>query len=219
MNLVLHFPARRPKNLHMNFIPDNLYHIYNQGNNQQNIFFDKDDYLIFLREVRKLLLPHCEIVAYCLMPNHFHLMVYTDERVEVLIKQGGLMIDKLTNGMRKLLSGYARIYNKKYSRTGSLFRQKTKYKLLSNDRILSNHSLSDSDYCCNCFHYIHQNPWRANLVNRMEDWDYSSFKDYAGLRNGSLCNKKLAEKYCSYNPKDFMKESYRDLTDDFDYLH
>ena len=43
-----------------------------------------------------------------------------------------------------------------------------------------------------CFHYIHQNPMKANLVKKMEDWDYSSFKDYCGLRNGTLSNKELA---------------------------
>ncbi len=195
--------------------PDNLYHIYNQGNNHQNIFLAREDYIIFLEEMRKLIMPHCEIVAWCLMPNHFHLMVCTDERVAVQIKQGGLIIDKLTNGVRKLLSGYARMYNKKYNRSGSLFRQKTKCKLLSDESVLASHSLSVIDYCSNCFHYIHQNPWKAKLVTRMEDWEYSSFLDYAGLRKGSLCNKQLAEKHCSYNEENFMKESYRDISDDF----
>ena len=201
----------------MNFHPGNLYHIYNQGNNQQNIFLGREDYLCFLKEIRKLILPNCEIVTYCLMPNHFHLMVYTDERLVEKIKQGGLMIDKLTNGIRKLLSGYARIYNKKYNRSGSLFRQKTKCKLLTDESVVINHSLSVIDYCSNCFHYIHQNPWRAKLVARMEDWEYSSFKDYAGLRNGSLCNKQLAEKHCYYSSENFMKESYREIIGGFKY--
>ena len=75
-----------------------------------------------------------------------------------------------------------------------------------------------SDYCSNCFHYIHQNPWKANLVKRLEDWEYSSFKDYAELRKGSLCNKQLAEKYCSYDSQNFMKETYRDIADEFNKL-
>ena len=65
------------------------------------------------------------------MSNHFHLMVYADERVLNLQKQGGLEIDVFTNGIRKLLSGYARIYNSRHKTSGSLFRQKTKSNCLS----------------------------------------------------------------------------------------
>ena len=59
-----------------------------------------------------------------------------------------------------------------------------------------------------CFHYIHQNPLMAKLVSRLEDWDYSSFKDYAGLRDGKLCRKDLANTYCDYQPDNFMAKSY-----------
>lgn len=191
----------------MNFTPDNLYHVYNQGNDKQLIFSLVEDYLIFLRLIRKNITPHAEIIAYCLMPNHFHLLIYTDERVAETIKQGGLLIDPLTNGFRKLLSGYARIYNKVNNKTGSLFRQKTKIKNLSFDTSGAAHNLQD--YYFNCLHYIHQNPLRASIVNRLEDWEFSSFKDYAGLRNGTLCNKDLAKKYCSYHPETFIKTSYQ----------
>lgn len=199
----------------MYFIPDNLYHIYNQGNNKQPIFLNNDDYLIFLREIRLLILPHCEIISYCLMPNHFHIIVYTDKRIAALKKQGSVLIDPLSNGIRKLLSGYARIFNKKYHRSGSLFRQKTKSKLLSDDLVIAGTNLSVIDYCTNCFHYVHLNPFKANLVKNLEDWEFSSFKDYAGLRNGSLCNKELAAKFCSYFPANFLKETYDHLDGEF----
>lgn len=192
----------------MNFTPGNLYHVYNQENNKQIIFSCEEDYIVFLRMVRKYISPCAEIIAYCLMPNHFHFLIYTDDRVDANIKQGGLLIDPLTNGFRKLLSGYARIYNKNYNKTGSLFRQKTKYNCLS-DTTTSTLKASAHDYYFNCFHYIHQNPLRAGLVSRLEDWEYSSFKDYALLRNGTLCNKELAVKYCSYNPLVFLKTSYQ----------
>lgn len=191
----------------MKFIPDNLYHIYNQGNNKQIIFSSNEDYLIYIRMIRKYILPHSEIIAYCLMPNHFHFLVYTDERVNAVINQGGLLLDPLTNGFRKLLSGYARIYNKLYNKTGSLFRQKTKFNSLS-DTYNSCSDKKNHDYYFNCFHYIHQNPLRAGLVHRLEDWDYSSYKDYARFRTGTLCNKELASKFCSYDPESFIQTSY-----------
>ena len=137
--------------------------------------------------VRKYISPHTEIIAYCLMPNHFHFLIYTDERVRGIVKQGGLLIDPLTNAFRKLLSGYARIYNQCYNKTGSLFRQKTKVKCLSD--VLAGSVYISQDYYFNCFHYIHQNPLSAGIVKRLEDWEFSSFKDYAGVRKGTLCNK------------------------------
>lgn len=191
----------------MNFSPDNLYHIYNQGNNQEVIFLNDEEYGIFLNLIRENIKPYCEIINWCLMPNHFHLMVYCDDRILDLKKQGGLEIDDLTNGIRKLLSRYARIFNSKHVRSGSLFRQKTKTKCLSDSNIKTYSSLTD--YYFNCFHYIHQNPLAAGLVKRIEDWKFSSFRDYAGLRNGTLCNKSLATKFCSYEPETFMKTSYQ----------
>lgn len=60
-----------------------LYHIYNQGNNRQKIFFSRDNYLYFLEKVNKLLLPYVDVIAWCLMPNHFHFLVYVKEYPQV----------------------------------------------------------------------------------------------------------------------------------------
>ena len=200
----------------MDFSPENVYHIYNQGNNHQKIFSCDEEYEIFLNLIRANISGHCEIINWFLMPNHFHFMVYTDERVLNLKKQGGLEIDVLTNGIRKLLSGYARIYNSRNGASGSLFRQKTKSKCLSHTNFLIKPKQYNDSYF-NCFHYIHQNPFVAGLVKKMEDWTFSSFRDYAGLRNGTLCNKSLAIKFCSYKPATFIKTSYQ-IIDDIDFL-
>ena len=153
----------------MNFVPHNIYHIYNQGNNRQKIFYNEDDYLIFLRLYKKLFEVTTATIAWCLMPNHFHFMIYTDERCALKIKQGSLMIDPITNSIRKLLSGYARIINNQNNRTGSLFRQKTKSKCLSDIKTFPERK---NDYYINCFHYIHQNPLRAGLVKKLDEWRY-----------------------------------------------
>ncbi|RYD76696.1 MAG: hypothetical protein EOP53_14260 [Sphingobacteriales bacterium] len=143
------------------------------------------------------------------------MIIYTDERAEQLIKQGGLLLDPITNALRKLLSGFARIINKKYNRSGSLFRQKTKTKLLSEDNVLLDVT-KNVDYCANCFVYVHQNPLNAGIVSKLENWEYSSFKDFAGLRNGTLCNKEIAAKFCSYKSEDFMKSCYEEVIVDFE---
>jgi putative transposase len=197
----------------MNFSPNNIYHVYNQGNNRQKIFFHRNDYLAFLNLYKKLLFPNLSTIAWCLMPNHFHFMVQADERCITKIKQGGIFIDPVTNGIRKLLSGYSRIFNTRYQRSGSLFRQKTKAKCLSDIRAMPENIPGLADYYRNCFHYIHQNPLVANLVTRLENWEFSSFIDYAGLRDGTLCKKELAALYCGYNPENFIATSYELISD------
>ena len=193
----------------MNFQPGNGYHIFNQGNNKQKVFSNDDEYRVFINLIRINIQTNCEIISWCLMPNHFHLMVYTDERILNTKKQGLLELDPLTNGIRKLLSGYARIYNSRHERSGSLFRQKTKSKCL-NDYDPKRYK-NQSDYFFNCFHYIHQNPFLAHLVERMEDWRYSSFRFYAGLDSEIICNKILAESLCSYDVESFIKTSYNSM--------
>jgi len=63
----------------MVFETGHLYHIYNQGNNRQKIFFSREHYLFFLNKIKKHILPHADILAWCLMPNHFHLMIYVKD--------------------------------------------------------------------------------------------------------------------------------------------
>jgi putative transposase len=197
----------------MKFISGNIYHVYNQGNNHQTLFFTNDDYITFLKQTRDFILPNADFIAYCLMPNHFHFLIHADDRCNMQHKQGGIIIDPVTNGFRKLLSGYARIFNKRYNQSGSLFRQKTKSKCLS-DTINSSRNILETNACFNCFHYIHQNPLRANLVSRLEDWEFSSYKDYAGLRKGTLCNKIIAKDYCWYDSDNFEQQSYKIITED-----
>lgn len=103
----------------MNFQPGHIYHVYNQGNNKQDLFHDHDDFLCFLSVTKNTLSAESEIIAYCLMPNHFHFQIATDKRCATMIRQGNLMLDPVTNAIRKLLSSYTRIYNTKYHRTGS----------------------------------------------------------------------------------------------------
>lgn len=189
----------------MEFSEGQLYHIYNRGNNKQQIFFKTDNYIYFLKKVRKFILPCCNILAYCLMPNHFHFLVYSDERTIQTIKIGNLERNTLSEGIRNLLQTYSKAINKQNNTTGSLFQQNTKAK-----EIIKGSKLYDLV----CFHYIHQNPIKAKLVNKMEEWQYSSFSDYYGLRNGTLCNKELAIQLLDINMKMFYEDSYKIINDD-----
>jgi putative transposase len=184
---------------------DQLYHIYNQGNNKETIFKERADYLSFLNCFRDKVAPHCQVVNYCLMPNHFHFLINATQASAIPVMLGSVKSTALANGFRMLSGAHAHAFNKKYDRSGSLFRQKTKAKLLET---------ADADYPFTCFHYIHQNPVRAGLCEKMEDWEFSSFQDYCGLRNGSLANKDLAYTLVGVSMKGFYEESYQMIDDD-----
>lgn len=191
----------------MKFVEGEIYHIYNRGNNSQNIFFNKDNYLFFLKKLRKELLPYCEILAYCMMPNHFHLMVMTKSSDNSKLLDDSLIQTiegkkNLNTGIAILLRSYTRAIQKQENIKGSLFQQKTKAQALTNSKNLGlNHPAI-------CMHYIHQNPLRGGLVSNMEGWPFSSFRDYAGLRNGTLCNKAIGLLLTGIQKEFFVKESY-----------
>ncbi len=172
----------------MEFYPGHIYHVYNQGNNKEKIFFEIENYLFFLKKIVYHICPYADILAWCLMPNHFHLLIKVKDKYPSPPKLENLekRVDFLNRNVGSLQGSYTQAINKKYKWSGSLFRSRTKAKSVSENR------KSRDNYALNCFFYIHQNPIRSKLVKRMEDWEYSSFRDYAGFRNGNLCNRDLA---------------------------
>ncbi|MDX9694775.1 MAG: hypothetical protein RBT49_03195 [Bacteroidales bacterium] len=134
----------------MNFEKGYIYHIYNQGNNRQKIFFNRDNYLFFLKKIKAYITPYSDILAWCLMPNHFHLMVLVnslvlDEKNEGLDTEGFVqsslgvslrhtetVIEKTFNSsIGIMLMGYTKAINKQENRTGKLFREQTKAECLN----------------------------------------------------------------------------------------
>lgn len=75
--------------------------------------------------------------------------------------------------------------------SGSLFQQNCKSKEITHDN-RGFQTFYEDDYLLTCFNYIHQNPLIAGLVSKMEEWEFSSYRDYIGLRNGTLCNQQRA---------------------------
>jgi REP element-mobilizing transposase RayT len=180
----------------MSFLENCLYHIYNRSINQEILFNDDQDYIRFLEMERKHLYPSCFILGWSLMPNHFHFLISTNQESLVMNKVGGLQLQSLQNAIRNLLSNYSKYYNYRYNRKGNLFQQKTKSKLVESD-----------GYQVLC--YIHQNPWKAKLVDKIEDWTYSSFRDFIGLRHGSLCNLVLARELLEIQEEYLYEETYK----------
>lgn len=156
------------------------YHIFNRSN--ELLFYNRENYLFFLKKIRKHILPYTDILAYCLMPNHFHLLVrLKDEAVATVRFKGKEEVQQFSFSIGQMLSSYTQAINKQIGRKGYLFAHNTKAKMLND---------VGNDYLLSCFLYIHQNPLQAGLVNKLEDWEFSSYLDYVGLRNGTLVNTK-----------------------------
>ncbi len=193
-----------------------IYHIYNQGNNKQKIFFNKENYLFFLRKIRRYILPFGDILAWCLMPNHFHLMVLVnnvelalnpDEIAQNDTHAKNIKTRSFNSSIGVMLRSYTNAINKQKGLSGSLFRKKTKAECINcpqgntpsfisvKGTTYFNNEQPERQYPQVCFNYIHQNPVKAGLVKKPEEWEFSSAIDYAGLRNGSLINRMEAEKY------------------------
>lgn len=195
----------------MIFNKGHIYHIYNQGNNRQRIFYCRENYLFFLKKIKTNLLPYADVLAWCLMPNHFHLMVYVNEREVSFVKDAQVMNSSQTPSENKMqtlnesigimLRSYTRAINKQEDRTGILFRPQTKANCLSlADKITKawfkeqggttiNMQQAEHQYPNICFNYINLNPVKDNLVKNGEDWEFSSYSDIVGLRNGTLINR------------------------------
>jgi putative transposase len=127
----------------MYFEKNTIYHIYNQGNNRQTIFFKPDNYTYFLKKIREYVLPYGDILCYCLMPNHFHILLYLQE-TEINIDKSDVSdgvtrsqpvttIGKkrnLNHSIAIMLRSYTRAINKQENSSGSLFREETKAKMV-----------------------------------------------------------------------------------------
>lgn len=153
-----------------------FYHIFNQGNRGHQVFFSDANYLLFLRLFRKLTAPHCDLMAYCLLPHQFSFIIYANEQSVTPKKVGLIWSTCLANGFRLLQSTYARLINAERSETGSLFRQKAQAYEIEEDQ----------EYMLSFLHYIHVYPVKEGLVRKPADWSYSSYRDFSGLRKGAL---------------------------------
>lgn len=135
---------------------DHIYHIYNRGNNSGDVFKSNDNYKYFLELLNKHLASYATIYAYCLLKNHYHLIL----KVE---KDGKEVTQKISN----LINAYTKAYNKSYNRTGSLFENRFKRK-----------KITDEEYLKKSIIYVHTNARHHNLIEDFRDYPFSSYSNY-----------------------------------------
>ena len=174
--------------------PGSIYHVFNHANGSENLFREKRNYEFFLEKIRLHICPVADIYAYCLMPNHFHLMVnirsvdelrkaYVEKKRMLIMKATGInpgsvgnervseeeLMRFLSKSFSNLFNSYSQAFNKLYKRMGSLFMQNMK-------RI----ELIGEEPVCHVVRYIHANPVHHGFVKNISDWTFSSYNDFLG---------------------------------------
>ena len=153
----------------MKFCTNAFFHIYNRSFERTVLFQSDRNYRYFIQKLQGLK-SSCSILAYCLMPDHFHLLIYLPESPSPTEESdliSGSTMHPLSRKIGTILSSYTQAINKQRKRNGSLFQPKTKAKKINTE-----------EYLHTVFHYIHQNPIRAGLTSKLTDWEYSSFHEY-----------------------------------------
>jgi putative transposase len=146
------------------FQQEGYYHIYNRGAGHARIFQEDENYLFLLRQVKHYAQDlSIAVVAYCLLPNHYHFLVRQDGT-----QPAGLL-------MQRVFNSYSKAYNRRYDRTGTLF--EGPYQAIP---------VNQEGYLLHLCRYIHANPAHHNMTQQLEEWPYSNYPEWLGLRNGTL---------------------------------
>ena len=167
------------------------YHLYNHAVGKELLFYKNENYLYFLKKLKTKLCAYFDFYAYCLMPNHFHLVVSVKDYQTISsllddpdsnptrvlnpsnpnptrvlnprISQQELYLF-LSQKLSNVFNSYAQAINKQERRKGSLFYNRFKRKAITNDA-----------YFLKLIHYLHYNPVKAGLCSDIEQWKYSSY--------------------------------------------
>lgn len=197
-------------------IPDMCYHIYNHANGFENVFQGDWNYHFFLEKYRLYIAPIAETYAYCLMPNHFHLVVRMRKRdfIEGLLKDNfskvsnfGKVISNeeiekyLSKQFANLFSCYTQSYNKVHNRMGSLFMKNFKRE-----------QITDKQKFFNDIMYTHRNPVHHGFCMSYHEWDYSSYNEIVGGNSLTIETSKLIS---MFGGKDNFVEQHRVYLDEY----
>jgi REP element-mobilizing transposase RayT len=184
--------------------PDYFYHIYNRGNNKENLFIEVENYSHFLKLIKTHLIDIADIYSYCLMKNHFHLVVKIKSSTELF--ENKKAEDKLSQPFSNLFNAYTKAVNKWYDREGSLFKVRFK-----RERI------TDENYLRNVIIYTHLNPVKHRFTNNYNEYKYSSFQSLISSKPTLLKRDAVLELFDDVNnflyvhQESFRKGGYEDF--------
>lgn len=146
------------------FVQGHYYHVYNRGAGKGLIFFNPGNYEHLLRLVKRYCRRYgVTVIAYCLMPNHYHFLLRQETE------------QALSKFINVLFNAYVQAVNRQQGRKGTLFEGRFRHVWVNRE-----------EYLIHLCRYIHLNPVKANLVSQIEDWPYSNYLEWIGQRTGTL---------------------------------
>ena len=171
----------------VNFVAGEYYHIYNRGAHKASIIREKANYLFILGKIKTYIRKYdLTIIAYVLMPNHYH----------VLVRQNGEYRAGLLP--QRVFNSYTKAYNKRYEHSGTLF--EGPYEAIH---------VNTYNYLLHLCRYVHANPVKDGLVSGLEDWEFSNYAEFIGTREGRLVD-------CEFVKDNFHSaQEYTDLVKDY----
>lgn len=142
------------------------YHVMMRGNNKNMIFSNASEKLYFLEQLNlQVKERNIEVVAYCIMDNHVHLLIGSD-------------LEDMSEAIKRINIRFARRYNNKYEKIGHVFQDRFKSEVIHND-----------GHLVQVMRYIHNNPVKANMVNKAEEYTWSSYNSYINKKDRLIHSK------------------------------
>ncbi len=161
------------------FAKGSYYHVFNRGVNHQDIFYSQENYKYCLRLLKKYSGRYfISIIAYCLMPNHYHFLIRQNTNIPI------------STFIKILFNSYVQALNKQIGRSGPLFEGRYKHVLVDKH-----------EYLVHLVRYIHLNPVEAGFVNNADDYQFSNYLEWIGVRTGTIID------------RDFIRQYFPDLAD------
>lgn len=169
--------------------PKGFFHIMSQGIEKNKIFKTNKEKEKYIELMEKYLKDYdIRIIAYCVMTNHVHILIYTNDVLEI------------SKYMKVLNSSYGTFYNKINDRVGFVYRNR-----------FQSQYIYDNSYLKNCIKYIHMNPVKANIVKEESDYKYSSYNNYIDDKQNSIISKqKIIE---IFQKEEYINE-FKELKDE-----
>jgi putative transposase len=172
------------------FIKGYYYHIYNRVVDGLKLFYNPDNFEYCLKLVKRYSKRYCVgVIAYCLMPNHYHFLLQQQSEIPLSLFIGSVF------------NAYVQAVNKHQKRKGTIFESRFKYVLIDNE-----------NYIVHLCRYIHLNPSNAGLVQRPEDWPFSNHLEWVNRRSGTLKDDAFIKERFS-QPQDYER-----FVNDFSHL-
>lgn len=170
------------------YIKTSFFHVITQGINKQYIFDQSEDIKYYIKIMYELLKEHnIKIIAYCIMNNHVHILIKTE------------IVKELSKYMQCLNTRYAKYYNKKYNRVGYVFRDRYK-----------SEGIYSEEHLYNCIQYIYNNPVKAGICLKAEEYPYSNYKKITGNTTDDysfIDIEKDTEKMCKEALEEFLQNN------------